>query len=136
MANPKENELRYPLGDQLPAAGTTLELAPEDLHEFGRHDLAEIDAEWREIARGAGYHDPSAYRLALDTDPRHIPTRPEALVERAAEQISRSMAAAPAFFGRLPAAPCEVRPVEAYKQTHCRWQIPETPEHSVDPPSA
>jgi glyoxylase-like metal-dependent hydrolase (beta-lactamase superfamily II) len=28
MANPKENELRYPLGDQLPAIGTTLELAP------------------------------------------------------------------------------------------------------------
>jgi hypothetical protein len=28
MANPKENELRYPLGEQLPAVGTTLELAP------------------------------------------------------------------------------------------------------------
>jgi glyoxylase-like metal-dependent hydrolase (beta-lactamase superfamily II) len=28
MANPKENELHYPLGDTLPAAGTTLELAP------------------------------------------------------------------------------------------------------------
>lgn len=28
MANPKENELHYPLGDTLPAPGTTLELAP------------------------------------------------------------------------------------------------------------
>src|SRR5262245_37639420 len=28
MANPKENELHYPLGDTLPAPGVTLELAP------------------------------------------------------------------------------------------------------------
>jgi uncharacterized protein (DUF885 family) len=40
----------------------------------------------------------------------------EDLVERASEQIARSMVAAPRFFGRLPESPCEVRPVEAYKE--------------------
>jgi uncharacterized protein (DUF885 family) len=95
---------------------TTLDLTPEDLHEFGRHELAEIDAEWREIAREAGFAQVEAYRRGLESDPANIPTAPEALVERASEQIARSMAAAPRFFGRLPTSPCEVRPVEAYKE--------------------
>jgi uncharacterized protein (DUF885 family) len=95
---------------------TTLDLAPDDLHELGRRELAEIGAEWREIARGTGFSDPAAYRRALEADPSNIPATPEALVQRATEQIAAAMDAAPRFFGRLPAAGCEVRPVEAYKE--------------------
>ena len=95
---------------------TTLDLEPDDLHEFGRRDLAAIEREWRDIARTAGFDDPAAYREALEADSKNIPTAPEDLIERATEQIARSRAAAPRFFGRLPASPCEVRPVEAYKE--------------------
>jgi uncharacterized protein (DUF885 family) len=95
---------------------TTLDLTPEDLHEFGRHELAEIDAEWREIARGAGFDEPEAYRRSLESDAANIPTQPADLIEAASRQIAAAMSAAPRFFGRLPAAPCEVRPVEAFKE--------------------
>jgi uncharacterized protein (DUF885 family) len=95
---------------------TTLDLTPEDLHEFGRHELAEIDAEWREIARGAGFSDPEAYRRSLESDAANIPTKPGDLIDAASRQIAAAMDAAPRFFGRLPAAACEVRPVEAYKE--------------------
>jgi uncharacterized protein (DUF885 family) len=95
---------------------TTLDLEPDDLHEFGRRDLAAIEREWRDIARASGFEDHAAYRAALEADTKNIATAPEALIERATEQIARSMAAAPRFFGRLPTSPCEVRPVEAYKE--------------------
>jgi uncharacterized protein (DUF885 family) len=38
------------------------------------------------------------------------------LLDRARGQIERALAAAPAYFGRLPKAACEVRPVEPYKE--------------------
>jgi len=95
---------------------TTLQLDPRDLHQAGLDELARIESEWRAIARRAGYDDPRAYRSALERDPANIPASPSALVERANAQIEAALAAAPRFFGRLPAAPCEVRPVEAYKE--------------------
>ena len=95
---------------------TTLDLDPEEVHRTGHNALESIEAERREIARAAGYGDTAAYRTALMADPSNTPASKEALVERAAEDIARAMAVAPRYFGVLPAAPCEVRPVEEYKE--------------------
>jgi uncharacterized protein (DUF885 family) len=95
---------------------TTLDLDPAELHRFGLDEMAAIEAEWAAIATRAGFDDARAYRRSLERDPRNIPTSAPALVERANEQIAAGMAAAPRFFGRLPTAPCEVRPVEAFKE--------------------
>ena len=43
-------------------------------------------------------------------------TTKDELVERATEDIERALAVAPRFFGVLPRAECEVRPVEEYKE--------------------
>ncbi len=96
---------------------TTLELDPETVHQTGLDELESIEDERRVIARAEGYgDDTAAYRAHLDADPANQPTTKEALVERAADDIERAMAAAPRFFGVLPKAMCEVRPVEAYKE--------------------
>jgi uncharacterized protein (DUF885 family) len=95
---------------------TTLDLEPADLHQFGLDEMAAIEGEWREIARRAGHDDPREYRRSLERDPANIPASADALVRRANEQIAAALAVAPRFFGRLPAAPCEVRPVEAFKE--------------------
>jgi uncharacterized protein (DUF885 family) len=96
---------------------TTLELDPEAVHRIGLDELERIEAERREIARAAGFgDDTAAYRAAQATDPANIPTSKEALVARAADDIERAMAAAPRYFGTLPRARCDVRPVEEYKE--------------------
>jgi uncharacterized protein (DUF885 family) len=96
---------------------TTLELEPEKVHRIGLEDLEEIETQRREISRAAGFGDDThAYRASLTADPGNIPPSREALVERATEDIARAMAAAPRFFGRLPRAGCEVRPVEEFKE--------------------
>jgi uncharacterized protein (DUF885 family) len=96
---------------------TTLDLDPEAVHRIGLEELESIEAERREIARAAGLGDDTvAYRAALAADPANVPVSKEALVERAAGDIERAMAAAPAWFGVLPRAGCEVRPVEEYKE--------------------
>jgi uncharacterized protein (DUF885 family) len=96
---------------------TTLELEPDDVHRIGLDDLEEIEAQRREISQAAGFGDDThKYRASLTADPSNIPPSRDALIERATEDIERAMAAAPRFFGRLPRAGCEVRPVEEFKE--------------------
>jgi uncharacterized protein (DUF885 family) len=95
---------------------TTLEMDPEVIHQIGLDELASIDEERRAIARAAGFGDVAAYRGSLESAPGNTPSTKEELVERAREDIDRAMAAAPRFFGVLPRAGLEVRPVEEYKE--------------------
>ncbi len=98
-------------------AWTTLDLEPADVHRTGLDQLAAIDEERRAIAGAAGYGDDvAAYRRAIATDPRYIPTSRDALVARAAEDIERASRVAPAVFGRLPRAGVTVKAVEPYKE--------------------
>jgi len=95
---------------------TTLDLDALEVHQIGLDELAGIEAERREIARAAGFDDPTAYRASLAADPTNVPATKDALVERAADDIARAMAIAPRFFGTLPKALCEVRPVDEFKE--------------------
>jgi uncharacterized protein (DUF885 family) len=96
---------------------TTLELDPLAVHQIGLDELERIEGERREIARAAGFgDDTAAYRASQAADPANTPTSKEALVARATDDIERAMAVAPRWFGTLPRARCEVRPVEEYKE--------------------
>ncbi|MBI3748019.1 MAG: DUF885 domain-containing protein [Chloroflexi bacterium] len=96
---------------------TTLELDPAAVHQIGLDELESVEAERRAIARAQGFGDDTvAYRAHLDADPVNQPATKDALVERARDDIERAMAAAPRYFGVLPRAHCDVRPVEEYKE--------------------
>jgi uncharacterized protein (DUF885 family) len=110
-----------PNGDQLYRTAirswTTLELDPREVHDIGLEELREIEAERRTIASRAGFgNDTKAYRASLAEDPANVPTTRQELVDRATEDIERGLALAPTYFGRLPRAGCEVRPVEEFKE--------------------
>jgi uncharacterized protein (DUF885 family) len=96
---------------------TTLEMDPREIHQIGLDELETIEDERREIARTAGFgDDTTAYRASLEADDANTPESKAQLVRRASEDLERAMAAAPRFFGRLPKAGLDVRPVEEYKE--------------------
>jgi uncharacterized protein (DUF885 family) len=96
---------------------TTIALDPEEAHRVGLEELESIEVERRDISRAAGFgDDTAAYRRSLAEDASNLPTTPSDLVARAVEDIGRAMSAAPGFFGRLPRADVEVRPVEPFKE--------------------
>ncbi len=98
-------------------AWTTLDLEPQDVHQIGMEELEATNAGRREIARTAGFGDDvAAYRASLAADPANTPRSKDELVARAREDIDRAMAVAPRFFGTLPRAGLEVRPVEEFKE--------------------
>ena len=95
---------------------TTVATTPHEVHAFGLEDLAHIEAEKDEIAQRLGQPDRHALIKALAEDPANHTDRRERLVELAQEQTARAFALAPQYFGRLPRADCEVKPVEAYRE--------------------
>ena len=95
---------------------TSLDLDPLDVHEAGLQELHAIDAERLGIATGAGFASVAAYRAHLAEDPSNRPASPDELVALATAEIARTLEIAPRYFGRLPSAACEVRPVEPFME--------------------
>jgi uncharacterized protein (DUF885 family) len=95
---------------------TTVDTSPEEVHAFGLADLESIETEKDEIARRLGHADRHALRSALAADPANHTDDPDALVRLARELTDAAYAAAPRYFGRLPSANCEVKPVEPYRE--------------------
>ncbi len=98
-------------------AQTTLELDPRDVHQIGMEELAATELGHREISNAAGFGDDTkAYRASLAADPENTPKSKDELIARAREDIDRAMADAPRYFGTLPRAGCDVKPVEEFKE--------------------
>ena len=106
-----------PGGDERYAARmrayTSLDISAEELHRIGLEELETIEAARRVISGAAGFgDDTTAYRAALNADPAELPATPAALVARCSEDVERAFDVAPAWFGRIPKAGCEVRAVD------------------------
>jgi len=97
-------------------ASTTLDETPQALHDHGLARIAALDEERTVIAQRLGFPDAAAYRAFLETDPANHASEPAELVRLAEAQVARAFAAAPAWFGRLPSADCEVKPVESHQE--------------------
>ena len=95
---------------------TSLDLDPAEVHQIGQDELAALDADRLAIARAAGFDSIAAHRAHLAADPANRVATKEELVARAREDITRALAIAPAWFGRLPVASCDVRPVEPFME--------------------
>jgi len=98
-------------------AWTTVDMDPALIHQIGLDELETIDEERRAISAAAGYGDDTvALRKAQDDDPANCPRTKDELLERAREDIARALTIAPRYFGTMPRAGLEVRPVEEYKE--------------------
>jgi uncharacterized protein (DUF885 family) len=98
-------------------AWTSLDLDPAELHRIGLEELASIESERREIAHSLSLGDDTkAAKKALLSGPDAVPASADELLERARGQIERALAASPRYFGLLPRASVEVRPVEPFKE--------------------
>ncbi|MCI0632631.1 MAG: DUF885 domain-containing protein [Actinobacteria bacterium] len=95
---------------------TTLPLDPRATHELGLEDLAKIQDERTRSAQLLGSPDPASATAALAASGENAFASKEELKAFAEEQVRRSWEAAPAWFGRIPSANCEVRLVEEFRE--------------------
>ena len=97
-------------------AHTTLPLTPDEVHATGLLELAAIQDESREIAGRLGYATAQEAIAAHSAAGGNTATSRAHLLELAERQVQAAWEAAPGFFGHLPASPCEVRPVEEFRE--------------------
>lgn len=98
---------------------TTLDLEPEAVHEIGLAEIERIDLAFADLgAKVLGVHGLEATLAALRDDPALRFASADEVFESARRTLERAEAAVPAWFGRTPAAPCEVVPIPAESEAH------------------
>jgi len=96
---------------------TTTDLSPEEIHAIGLREVARIRALFEEARVRVGFKGTlKEFFVHLNTAPElRFKTRDE--IQAAYEGLrTRVEAKVPAFFGRTPKTPFEIRPVEAFRE--------------------
>lgn len=98
---------------------TSLEIEPAELHRIGLAEIARIDDEMEALAgRTLGTASLVAALATLRGDPAlHFATRDE-VFDKAASSLARASVAIPDWFGRLPAAACDVVRMAPHEEAH------------------
>jgi uncharacterized protein (DUF885 family) len=103
----------------LARAHTSLDLRPEAVHRIGLEEIDRIDDEFVELGRRLLGTDTLADTMrALREDQELRFDSRDSVFDTAVRSLERANAAVPAWFGRLPKAPCEVVRMPAHEEKH------------------
>ena len=97
---------------------TTTDLTPDELHQIGLDDLAQIQGEMRAVMErlGDSSGDIRAFTERLTHDPNNLPTSREEIVATSEQLLEQARAALPRAFGHLPSIPVVVKAIEDYRE--------------------
>lgn len=95
---------------------TTLALEAQAVHDTGHQQLAMIQEERQAIAKQLGYEDVKSALAEYQTSGKNTARSRQEMLDLVIDQVERSWEAAPAFFGRLPKANCQVRPIDEFQE--------------------
>ncbi len=102
-------------------ASTTLDLSPEQVHQFGLAEVARLRAEMEAIRDEVGFEGDldAFFEHVRDAEWNYYPNTDEgrqAYIADAKAAIDNLSTQLPNYFGRLPKAPLEVRRVEPFRE--------------------
>jgi uncharacterized protein (DUF885 family) len=117
---PEPGEWSLPDGDARYAfdakQSTTTNLTPQEIHEIGLAQVAEIEGRMLTVAKQFGYKSLKDFNAAIAIDPKlHGHSRQEFL-DLTSKYIDQMYGKLPELFGRLPKGKVEVKPVEEFEE--------------------
>jgi uncharacterized protein (DUF885 family) len=107
---------------------TISDLTPAQIHEIGLHEIERIQAEMLAIAKQLGFADLAAFRAALKTNPKYIPTSSEQILDDFRKYIGQMQPKLPELFGYIPGSPVTVEAMpdfQAASATHYQTGTPD-----------
>jgi uncharacterized protein (DUF885 family) len=109
-----------PRGDEMYASQilgfTSLTLEARSVHDTGHQQLSMIQEERQAIAKQLGYEDVKSALDEYQASGKNTARSRQEMLDIVTDQVQRSWKAAPRFFGRLPRANCQVRPVDEFQE--------------------
>ncbi|NJC04576.1 uncharacterized protein (DUF885 family) [Sphingomonas kaistensis] len=98
-------------------SSTTLDIAPEEIHQLGLSEVARIRGEMDKVRREVGFKgDLAAFFEHLRTDPKFQPKSRQALTDAYYAVGKKVDAELPRFFSTMPKARLEIRPYEPFRE--------------------
>jgi uncharacterized protein (DUF885 family) len=111
---------------------TTTDKTPEQIHQIGLQQVAEIENQQLEIATRLGFKDLKSFREALKANPKLYAQSREQILDLYRQYIAQMKPELPKLFGRLPQADLIVMPVEPFREKDASGAqyVPGTPDGS------
>jgi uncharacterized protein (DUF885 family) len=112
---------------------TTTDLTPDQIHQLGLKEVAQIRGEMDAVARKAGFASREAMIADMRSNPKFFTRTPEELLEATALVTKTIDGKMPSLFGRLPRLPYGIRPMTAATapgDTTARYQ-PGSPDAGI-----
>jgi uncharacterized protein (DUF885 family) len=95
---------------------TTTDLTPEEIHQIGLKQVAELEAQMLAIGQKLGYKDLKSFNADIDKDPKlHAHSRQQ-ILDLYRTYTDTMWKQLPTAFGRLPKAKLEVMPIEEFRE--------------------
>jgi uncharacterized protein (DUF885 family) len=94
---------------------TTTGLQPEQIHQMGLKQVAEIEAQVLAIAKSQGFADLKSFNEHIRQDPKLHGTSGQQILDLYQHYADQMYTKLPQLFGRLPKNKLEVIPMEAYR---------------------
>ena len=111
---------------------TTTDKTPEQIHQIGLQQVAEIEAQESQIAKNLGFKDLKTFAASVKTNPKLFATSREQILDIYRGYINQMEPELPKLFNRLPKAKVVVMPVESFreKDASSASYVPGTPDGS------
>jgi uncharacterized protein (DUF885 family) len=94
---------------------TTTGFQPEQIHQMGLKQVADIDAQMLAIAKSQGFSDLKTFNEHIRQDPKLHGTSGQQVLDLYQHYTDQMYTKLPQLFGRLPKNKLEVIPMEAYR---------------------
>jgi uncharacterized protein (DUF885 family) len=94
---------------------TTTDMTPDEIHDLGLKEVAQIDAQMLALARSLGYQDIASSNAHIQHDPKLYGKSGQQILDLYQHYVDQMYAKLPQLFGHLPAPKLEVVPMEAYR---------------------
>ena len=95
-------------------ARTTTRMTPDEIHQLGLREMERIQGEMTAIATKEGFADLAAFRAALKSNPKYIPTSSEQILDDFRRYIAQMEPKLPELFTLLPKSPVTVEAIPEF----------------------
>jgi uncharacterized protein (DUF885 family) len=107
---------------------TTTHMTPDEIHQLGLREIERIQAEMTVIAKKQGFPDLGAFRAALKTNPKYIPTSADQILDDFRRYIAQMEPKLPELFTLLPKSPVTVEAIPAFDAGAATHYVTGTPD--------
>jgi uncharacterized protein (DUF885 family) len=107
---------------------TTTHMTADEIHQLGLREIERIQEEMTVIAKKEGFPDLAAFRAALKTNPKYIPTSSDQILEDFRHYIAQMEPKLLELFTLLPKSPVTVEAIPAFDTGAATHYVTGTPD--------